>query len=1186
MRQRSLLIGCLLALVALGIVAFQSRGRAEGVEVSDVPEAATLALAIAPDSILIKLKPSASLLDLSPSTVSVADILEESGVEAIDVTSLFPTAAFESDVPGMNGMSDPAAEELVLWKEITLQTPMGYEGLPVAQGDAPYEEIQELLEELRKNPNVLYAEPNYVVHVLTQPNDPFFTSVGGWGQSYDDLWGMKKIGMPVAWDLSTGSAQIIIADIDTGVDRNHSDLAANMWTNSGEIAGNNIDDDNNGYVDDVHGWDFANNDNDPMDDHGHGTHTVGTIAGVGNNGTGIVGVNWTSKVMALKFLDANGSGNLDGAVKALKYSADMGARISSNSWGCGCHSFAIDDAVKYAHDRGQVVVAAAGNDHKNALDFSPAGTDRAVTVGATNVNDNLACFSNNGEKIDVVAPGGDSTRCGGISDYILSARAATNSMCPGASTVGGSYCIARGTSMAAPHVAGLAALLLAKNPALTNEQVRQILRASANDLGAVGKDMTFGFGRINAAQTLALAMTAPLTPLLTSPSSRTTLSATNNTVRGSIGGTGLAQYTVEFGLGRSPVTWQTLSTDVQVPASGVLGTINVSTLNDGVYTVRLTAEASSGTKNQFQVYDLLVDNFDAYISYPAGLVPKTPSVSVSGTAVTKNGLTFDRYTLEWGVGTSPTSWSTTGVTIVNGGTQSVPGGRLGTWDTSGFNDGAEYALRLRVYSSAGTFQETIETVTIDKDILPGWPKTIEDTGSEKFVPVIADLDGNGTKEIIFGFADGKIYAYNKDGSTVPGFPFSLAVEEGETANWQVNVDDIDADGRREIAFSTFNRVYLLRHDGTMYPGWPKTNLQLESQAHDPTPSIIDLNGDGKKELIVVELKSWFERTDMTVHAYQPDGAELSGFPRIVVMPSINASFPDRIWPSYHGTPNVSDLDGDAKPEIAVSFSNYIYLFDYQGNVVPGWPFILPKKNGKFMLMESALASGDVDGDGQREILGLTRRQQCGGCETQLYAIRKDATVVPGWAIDVQASLALWETSSRMNTPALGDIDGDNKDEAIVGLNVLITYNDGEPPIVTGIGSNTQPSVVNAGTELSLTFGSYNGFGVTNSLGADASWPSQWNRIFNGGTFMLPGVQADMDGDGQNEVAGYQGTYVFDSSSSVYLWQVPRVSTSVLSEWPMFSHDPAHSGNMKGPRPDIYAPAIVITGPANGAVIRR
>jgi subtilisin family serine protease len=409
---------------------------------------------------------------------------------------------------------------------------------------------------------------------------------------------MPKINAAAAWDQSTGSTSVIIADIDTGVDRNHPDIANNMWVNTAETPNNGIDDDGNGYVDDYYGWDWVNNDNNPMDDHGHGTHVAGTIAGVGNNGIGVVGVNWTSKIMALKFLSSGGSGSLANGIKALRYAADMGAKISSNSWGCSCNTSAMDDAVKYEHEKGMVMVAAAGNSNRDALDHSPSSADRALSVAASDYLDRKASFSSWGEDIDVAAPGVD----------VLSLKAAVSPMCTASRTVGTRYCRVSGTSMATPHVAGLAALLWVNNPSLTNEEIRQIIRLGADDLGAVGKDRDFGYGRINANGSMALSGSRHMRPIITTPSSRTTISGTSYNVLGGVAGPRFASYKLEAGKGRSPTSWQQLKNSTTQVSSGVLATINTTSLTDGKYIFRVTATATDGKKYQFQVHDVKVDN--------------------------------------------------------------------------------------------------------------------------------------------------------------------------------------------------------------------------------------------------------------------------------------------------------------------------------------------------------------------------------------------------------------------------------------------------------------------------------------------------------------------------------------------------------------------------------------------------
>jgi len=314
------------------------------------------------------------------------------------------------------------------------------------------------------------------------PNDP----------SYSKTWGMNQIDAPSAWEQSTGSSNIVVGVIDTGVDYNHPDLQANMWVNSGEIAGNGIDDDGNGFVDDVHGYDFVNNDGDPMDDNHHGTHVAGTIAAAGNNSIGVSGVAWNSSIMALKFLSASGAGYTSDAVRAINYATMMRTqygvdiRVLNNSWGGGGYSSSLASAIEASNQADILFVAAAGNNGTNndANPQYPANytSSNVISVAATDSNDNLASFSNYGANtVDVAAPG--------VGIY--------------STVIGGSYASFSGTSMAAPHVAGVAALAFALDPTLSAAAVKDAIMAGGDVIsGLSGKVLTGS--RLNAAATLDL----------------------------------------------------------------------------------------------------------------------------------------------------------------------------------------------------------------------------------------------------------------------------------------------------------------------------------------------------------------------------------------------------------------------------------------------------------------------------------------------------------------------------------------------------------------------------------------------------------------------------------------------------------------------------------------------------------
>eukprot|EP00928_Gymnodinium_smaydae_P091750 TRINITY_DN7548_c0_g1_i1.p1 TRINITY_DN7548_c0_g1~~TRINITY_DN7548_c0_g1_i1.p1 ORF type:complete len:1237 (+),score=289.09 TRINITY_DN7548_c0_g1_i1:154-3711(+) len=326
-----------------------------------------------------------------------------------------------------------------------------------------------------------------------RPNDPL----------YSKLWGLERIEAPEAWSsfVGTGASGVVVAIIDSGIDYTHEDLHHRMWTNAGEIPDNGLDDDGNGYVDDVHGVNFASGTGDPMDDNKHGTHCAGTVAGAGNNSLGVTGVAWTGvQLMALKFLDADGSGTISDAISALDYAVAHGAWITSNSWGGEQSTPSLRIALERAEAAGMLFVVAAGNDGRNIdeVPYYPAcyKTDSIVTVASTQEQGGLSGFSNYGENsVHLAAPG----------SRILS------------STPGNAYEYLSGTSMATPAVSGLAALLWMYRPDLSVKQIKRILMDSVTRENYLDSSTISG-GEINAKHALSIAhRLAPNIPPTHSP---------------------------------------------------------------------------------------------------------------------------------------------------------------------------------------------------------------------------------------------------------------------------------------------------------------------------------------------------------------------------------------------------------------------------------------------------------------------------------------------------------------------------------------------------------------------------------------------------------------------------------------------------------------------------------------------
>ena len=357
----------------------------------------------------------------------------------------------------------------------------------------------------------LYVEPDFINYgsgiknefnltikederYTTTPNDPFFSRQ--WGLDNDGTFSLSPstvdadVDMTEAWDFTTGNPNITMAVMDSGLKMNHPEFSGRLWVNTGEIA-DGSDTDNNTYIDDINGWDFVNNDNNPSDDHGHGTNVTGIATATGNNGIGYAGVDWSCKVMPLKVLDANNSGFNSNIIESFYYAIDKGVKVISISIGGSGFSTAYQTAIDTAYNNGIVVVACMMN-FNNGVPYYPAAFNNTIAVGSTDSNDertepffwSATSGSNYGSHIDVVAPGNYM--------YGLSYNSNTNY---------NSYW--GGTSQATPLVSGICSLMLSLNPNLTVDEIKAILRNTAEDevgdaQDSAGWDQYYGAGRVNA----------------------------------------------------------------------------------------------------------------------------------------------------------------------------------------------------------------------------------------------------------------------------------------------------------------------------------------------------------------------------------------------------------------------------------------------------------------------------------------------------------------------------------------------------------------------------------------------------------------------------------------------------------------------------------------------------------------
>ena len=410
---------------------------------------------------------------------------------------------------------------------------------------------------LKKNPKIKTVERNYWAEVTAIPNDPGFSN----------QWHLQKISAPAGWEITTGSPSVTVAIVDSGIDSNHPDLQSKIVT----------------------GYNFVENNTDTDDVDGHGTAVAGAAAAMTNSGIGVAGVAWANTVMPLLVVDAGGYATYGDVVEAIIYAADHGAKVINLSLGGPSYSSSLQNAINYAWNKGVVIVASAGNESTSAPLY-PAALNNVIAVSASDQSDNLASFSNFGSWVDVAAPG----------TFIYT----TNN--------GGSYGSWHGTSFSSPLVAGLAALIFSLNPNLTSAQVVDILRSSADDLGAGGFDPSFGYGRINVARALETAATlATIDVAITSPGANSTVTGVVPVEVSAQSNNGISR--VEF-----YVDGVLNETDTSAPYSFLWNSSGVP----GAHTLVAKAYDASGAENT-----------SAPVSVTALPVDQPPSVQITGVFV-------------------------------------------------------------------------------------------------------------------------------------------------------------------------------------------------------------------------------------------------------------------------------------------------------------------------------------------------------------------------------------------------------------------------------------------------------------------------------------------------------------------------------------------------------------------------
>lgn len=1039
-------------------------------------------------------------------------------------------------------------------------------GVPSGQSAADFAAL------FSKQPWVEYAEVDGLVELHEAPNDslwsrqwdlentgqPYWSVRGFAGEENDSLIERTgTVGADIrflsAYESSDPTAEVLVGVIDTGIDTAHVDLRDRLARNTDETPGNGIDDDNNGFVDDVLGWDFSGDallppleivgDNDITDDVGHGTHVAGTIAATVNNAIGIAGVCAHARIVGARIFP---NPFFSVSAQAIYYTVDRGARVINMSWGGSFRSRAIEDALQYAHDRGVVLVCSMGNSGRDEI-FYPSGYTTTIGVGSSTSTDRLSSFSTFNDLVDIVAPGQD----------ILSLRAAGTDLYadvgePNIHVINEHYLIASGTSMSSPHAAGAAAVLLSLAPGLSNERVREVLRASADDivfpygpdsLNLPGFDRYTGAGRINLEQ--AMMMLPGILIDVTGHARGAQLSVGDTVIIGRIEGRNVVGLTAQLSPLHPPdaVDWTSLSPDrieigngafrIRVPEAATL---------TGPYTLKIDAGVDA-------VLDWPLWFGSTAIAEISSPVP-TDTIQllrpVVGTAYAPD---FTSYTL-FAVGPLPSLEQHAIVTSSVYRWQDT----LAYWRTDALLGGV-YNLVLSVGSAAGTRADTVPVLVRDA-FLTGFP--VDLPSPAHFSVATVNLDGVNGEEIVCPTSNG-LYVLRSNGEIYPGWPRATTFDVSTAPA----VADLDRDGKYEIIVASNSYMHVYAFIGEAFAGWPQVFLGGTGIYGNSLPLIGDMDGTGGLEVSGIDrhgrIKVW--HADGT--QFSPKGGEYyarieidhtlgSALPRMVIadldydgrMEMIAAGDDIHIFDavtanayrdndttlvashySTHGIV-VADFDDDAKFEIAYVATEgptdifKLHVIEGSGMELDGWPREIPLKVNLYL--QYSLSAGDIDGDQIPELFFAPYSLG----EGHLYAFHGNGAPVGS---DSSNGL-LASLPGTVSTIAIANIDRDDAPEIVMRVGDFISG----PDHIYALKSDGQ-----------LAPGYPIMFGDGNSI----TMPSP--------------LIGDLNADGMADMTTVQST-----SSSVAVWELGVPSTTLGQLWPKFGGDLWNSNIAITPRYDI------------------
>ena len=887
--------------------------------------------------------------------------------------------------------------------------------------DAPLEALKAAYQQ---NPLIEAVEYNYLRPTLADPvipNDP----------KYPEQWSLPLMKLPQAWAVEKGNRNVVIAIIDSGIDYRHDDLAPKVWINPREIPENGLDDDGNGYIDDVYGWDFTDapnvqaegdyleGDNEPIDESGHGTHVAGIAGAMPDNGIGIAGVAWECPLMAIRAgLSLGGSSRMqdDDSASAIVYAADNGASVVNMSWGSEHRSFVIQDAIDYAYAHGVVLVAAAGNSQKAAAIF-PAAYRKVIAVASTEQNQQRFYQSNFGASIDIGAPG----------NVILSTQ------------IDNRYRLLTGTSMASPHVAGVAALLLAKRPALTHEEVRHILINTADTVRREDSeelDERFvGAGTVNAER--AIFASGALQARILAPETNSG-GANSITFVGNTGGYKFQSWHLSYGESTVPTEFVPFTEPATTQKiDETLAVWDTTTVPEGIYTVRLTVTATDGHQTHDQVV-LSVDRTP----------PQVISLTATETLYGERSLTIF-------------TWATDDVT------QNIlyyrRKGSLAPFAPITATDlGVEHSLSLGF--DTGNYQFFVESenttqlktredndgtfYTIDVvggQISPsGFTEKSVDIPPLHIASVTADFDRDGQPEIVGSPLSSDVVDPELQSAIVavyerlPNGRYELAhtLESVENlsnlegvATW--TVDDTDGDGLLEVLATDDARTFLI--ESSTPQGYPHQIIWETPFLSGGT--ITDLDRDGRKEVVGAD------NNNDRLLIFEYDNTTNTLVEKNILLNETPGSnvFAQRFA--------IDDFDADGRTELVAGDSEgdlFIYESISTNNTFRlEWQTQLPLKN------ITQLASGDLTGDGNPEfVVGGLLSLPDNPSGPLIWKFFVFTHTPRGYALlsegERDATIAIAPHRRNANSLAIADLDRDGSNNLIIATypNLYVTQWDG------------------------------------------------------------------------------------------------------------------------------------------------